>query len=124
MQVTYENRPEKDTPPRVRAMLLSYGGRTPDGRPLWRLVKSGNRRVRIAGVMTTMPPGVVPEDARRCAPKKEFFGCADTVMPAGCWRDGFRRLPGAPRRIGRHSAAGRITGRGCGPPGPEMGIIF
>lgn len=63
MQVTYENRPEKDTPPRVRAMLLSYGGRTPDGRPLWRLVKSGNRRVRIAGVMTTMPPGVVPEDA-------------------------------------------------------------
>ena len=63
MQTTYEDRPEKDTPPRVRMMLAGYGGRTPDGRPLWRLVKAANRRVRISGVMTTMPQGIVAEDA-------------------------------------------------------------
>ena len=62
MGTVYEDRPEKDTPPRVLALLMNYGGRTPDGRPLWRLVLAMNRRVRIAGVMTTMPQGVVPED--------------------------------------------------------------
>jgi hypothetical protein len=61
--MTYEDRPEKDTPTRVREMLASYGGHTPDGRPLWRLVLAANRRVRIAGVMTTMPKGIVLENA-------------------------------------------------------------
>lgn len=62
MRTTYEDRPEKDTPQRVRQMLAEYGGRTPDRRPLWRLIMAANRRVRIAGVMTTMPHGVVPEE--------------------------------------------------------------
>jgi hypothetical protein len=62
MRSTYEDRPEKDTPLRVREALAEYGGHAPDGRPLWRLIFALNRRVRIAGVMTTMPKGVVPED--------------------------------------------------------------
>ena len=123
MQVTYENRPEKDTPPRVRR-CAEYGGRTPDGRPLWRPVKSGNRRVRIAGVMTTMPPGVVPEDAAPLRTEEGVFwvrryGDAGWVLerwfPAATW---------GTEADWEAQRSGRITGRGCGPPGPEMGIIF
>jgi hypothetical protein len=63
MRTTYEDRPEKDTPSRVRAWLRSYGGCAPDGRPLWRLILARNRRVRISGVMTEMPTGAVDDDA-------------------------------------------------------------
>lgn len=53
----YEDRPEKDTPMTVRLMLRAYGGLTPDGGPLWRLILASNKRIRIAGVMTTVPRG-------------------------------------------------------------------
>jgi hypothetical protein len=75
-------------------MLASYGGHTPDGRPLWRLVKAGNRRVRIAGVMTTMPRGVVPEDTAPLRTEEGTFwvrryGNAGWVLerwfPASTW---------------------------------------
>lgn len=56
----YEDRPELDTPPRVRAMLRLYGGSTPDGGPLWRLILAQNKRIRAAGVMRTM--GQQPAD--------------------------------------------------------------
>ncbi len=53
----YEDRPEKDTPPNIRRMLREYGGLTPDGGPLWRMILSGNKRVRAAGVMRTIARG-------------------------------------------------------------------
>jgi len=75
-------------------MLASYGGRTPDMRPLWRLVLAKNRRVRIAGVMTTMPRGVVPEDTEPLRTEEGVFwvkryGDAGWVLerwfPADIW---------------------------------------
>lgn len=50
-----EDRPEMETPARVRAMLRAYGGATPDGRPLWRLILAQAKRLRVEGVMRTMP---------------------------------------------------------------------
>jgi hypothetical protein len=54
----HEDRPEMETPPRVRALLSLYGGRTPDGRPLWRLILAQFKRLRVEGVMRTMPKTV------------------------------------------------------------------
>lgn len=94
MQTTYEDRPEKDTPRRIREFLSDYGGRTPDGRALWRLVWARNRRVRVAGVMTTMPKGMVAEDAAPLRVEEGVFwipryGQAGWVLerwfPADAW---------------------------------------
>lgn len=60
----YEDRPELDTPPSIRAMLHAYGGSTPDGRPLWRLILASNKRVRAAGVRRTMPKDFVGDVPR------------------------------------------------------------
>lgn len=38
-------------------MLREYGGMTPDGRPLWRLIRASNKRIRAAGVMRTLAKG-------------------------------------------------------------------
>jgi hypothetical protein len=63
----YEDRPEKDTPDEVQAALREYGGLSPDGQPIWRLVLAQNCRVRCFGTMNHVAPGVVenmPEDAK------------------------------------------------------------
>lgn len=57
----YEDRPEKDTPFGIRVMLREYGGLTPDGGPLWRLILACNKRVRVAGVMRTIPRGCMED---------------------------------------------------------------
>ena len=51
----YEDRPEKDTPEAISKMLAAYGGRVPDGRPLWRLVLAQNCRMQAFGVMRHAP---------------------------------------------------------------------
>ena len=38
----YEDRPEKDTPPSILKDLREYGGLSPDGQPIWRLVLAEN----------------------------------------------------------------------------------
>lgn len=53
--MTHEDRPEKDTPQHIRNMLIEYGGRVPDGRPLWRLVLAQNCRLQCFGVMRHAP---------------------------------------------------------------------
>ena len=90
----YEDRPEKDTPPRIRAMLRLYGGSTPDGGPLWRLILAQNKRVRAAGVMRTMPKtfvGDVPkpdkvEEGVFWLPRYKFSGwILERWFPASTW---------------------------------------
>lgn len=47
----YEDRPEKDTPDWIQADLRAYGGESPDGQPIWRLVLADNCRIRCFGTM-------------------------------------------------------------------------
>lgn len=54
----YEDRPEKDTPDWIRAELADYGGRSPDGQPIWRLVLMQNCRIRCFGTLNHLADGL------------------------------------------------------------------
>lgn len=62
----YEDRPEKDTPEWVQAELREYGGLSPDGQPMWRLVLARNCRIRCFGTMNHLSQKTeeMPEFAR------------------------------------------------------------
>lgn len=47
----YEDRPEKDTPEWIQEELREYGGLSPDGQPIWRMVLARNCRIRCFGTM-------------------------------------------------------------------------
>lgn len=62
----YEDRPEKDTPEWIQAELREYGGVSPDGQPIWRLVLARNCRIRCFGTMNHISQDTtkMPEFAR------------------------------------------------------------
>ncbi len=62
----YEDRPEKDTPEWIREELREYGGLSPDGQPIWRLVLARNCRVHCFGTMNHISQNIeeLPDDAR------------------------------------------------------------
>lgn len=62
----YEDRPEKDTPEWIREELREYGGESPDGQAIWRLVLADNVRVQCFGTMNHGTGAKVSD-----APKKE-----------------------------------------------------
>lgn len=53
----YEDRPEKDTPQRILDELRAYGGESPNGQAIWRLVLAGNRRIHCFGSMNHIAKG-------------------------------------------------------------------
>ena len=55
----YEDRPEKDTPDFILAELHEYGGESPDGQPIWRLVRAENCRIRCFGTLNHVNPDIV-----------------------------------------------------------------
>ena len=62
----YEDRPEKDTPDWLQAMLREYGGLSPDGQPIWRMVLAENCRIHCFGTLNHVSQSVAdfPENAR------------------------------------------------------------
>ena len=54
----YDNRPERDTPERIKEMLVDYGGRTPFGWPVWRFVLAQNCRIKCFGQKNHIVQGV------------------------------------------------------------------
>lgn len=68
----YEDRPEKDTPEAVRALLREYGGVTAHGWPIWRLVLAENCRMQCFGVMRHAPrvKDTSELDLRETAPER------------------------------------------------------
>lgn len=54
----YEDRPEKDTPQYVLDELAEYGGRSPNGQPIWRLVLAQNCRIHCFGPRNQLPEGL------------------------------------------------------------------
>lgn len=62
----YEDRPEKDTPEWLQAELREYGGLSPDGQPIWRMVLARNCRIRCFGTMNhvSQDTSKLPEFAR------------------------------------------------------------
>jgi hypothetical protein len=53
----YEDRPEKDTPQWVLNELLEYGGPSPNGQAIWRLVLAQNCRIHCFGSMNHIAKG-------------------------------------------------------------------
>src|SRR5271157_2029615 len=47
----FEDRPEKDTPQWILDELRDYGGLSPDGQPIWRLVLAQNCRIHCFGTL-------------------------------------------------------------------------
>ena len=64
--MAYEDRPEKDTPEWIQKELREYGGESPDGQPIWRLVLARNCRMRCFGTMQTVEQDIeaLPDDAK------------------------------------------------------------
>ena len=115
----YEDRPEKDTPDFILAELHEYGGSSPDGQPIWRLVRAENCRIRCFGTMnhvsqdtknwpeTNKPTDLVPdriEEGEFWVPRYRVKGwILQRWFPASMWgtkdrwesekaKDGRRRL--------------------------------
>jgi hypothetical protein len=61
----YEDRPEKDTPEWLQAELREYGGLSPDGQPIWRMVLARNCRIRCFGTMNHGTAYKVPESPKK-----------------------------------------------------------
>lgn len=59
LKAMYEDRPEKDTPESVQTELREYGGLSPDGQPLWRVVLAQNCRIHCFGTRNHVDPGKV-----------------------------------------------------------------
>lgn len=62
----YEDRPEKDTPDSIRQELREYGGESPDGQSIWRLVLAQNCRIHCFGTQNHIAKGraeALPDDA-------------------------------------------------------------
>lgn len=53
----FEDRPDKDTPPRITAALMEYGGLSPSGKPIWQLVLASNCKTRCFGRMNHVAKG-------------------------------------------------------------------
>ena len=53
----YEDRPEKDTPQDILDDLREYGGESPNGQALWRLVLAENCRIHCFGSMNHIGKG-------------------------------------------------------------------
>lgn len=54
----YGDEAEKKTPRAIRKMLEEYGGKTPTGLPLWRLVQAGDCTILCQGRIHHFPRGV------------------------------------------------------------------
>lgn len=62
----FEDRPEKDTPQHILDELREYGGLSPDGQAIWRLVLAQNCRIRCFGTMNHISRDLdaIPDDMR------------------------------------------------------------
>lgn len=58
----YGDEAERKTPRAIRSRLIEYGGVTPHGWPMWRLVKAGDCTVLCQGTMHHFPRGIDPTD--------------------------------------------------------------
>jgi hypothetical protein len=55
----YEHKPEKDTPENIREDLRAYGGESPDGKAVWRLVLAENCKFHCFGARNHIERGKV-----------------------------------------------------------------
>lgn len=62
----YEDRPEKDTPEWIQVELREYGGLSPEGQPIWRMVHTRNCRIHCFGTLNHIERDIesLPDNAR------------------------------------------------------------
>lgn len=99
--IQYEENPERDTPEVLRLELKDYGGVSPDGQAIWRMVRAANRRIHCFGRQnhisidtskmseTARPTDVVPdriEEGEFWIPRYPFDGWVlERWFPASAW---------------------------------------
>ena len=132
----YEDRPERDTPERIRAELAEYGGSSPAGDPIWRLVLAQNCRIRCFGTMNHVsqdwknwddnkrPTDLVPdriEEGEFWVPRYKVKGwILQRWFPASVWGtravwEGERARDGRTRLLAAFPQRGDYMMMPCGP---------
>lgn len=141
----YEDRPERDTPQRILDELRTYGGESPNGLPIWRLVRAENCRIRCFGRQNHIAKGRVdafndesiPQEVRQASlaefvpdriEEGEFWIPLYRVkgwilqrwFPPTAWGkrelwEGERAQDGRTRLLAAYPQAGAYTMMPCGP---------
>jgi hypothetical protein len=133
----YEDRPEKDTPEHVLAELREYGGLSPDGQSIWRLVLAQNCRIHCFGTQNHIskgrvgkmgdldhPVALVPdriEEGEFWIPRYQFVGwILQRWFPASVWGsrskwEGERAKDGRTRLLAAYPQSGDYMMMPCGP---------
>jgi hypothetical protein len=70
----YEDRPEKDTPDWIREDLAEYGGLSPTGKPIWRLILAQNRRIHYFGRQNFIAKGRTAHLMENAVQQEDGFG--------------------------------------------------
>jgi hypothetical protein len=76
--VSYEDRPEKDTPQWIQDELRAYGGESPGGDPIWKLVLAENCRTRFFGTMNHVSQGAIDSISGEATPLADGKFAADS----------------------------------------------
>jgi hypothetical protein len=133
----YEDRPEKDTPQHIQDELREYGGLSPDGQPIWRLVLAQNCRIHCFGRQNhiavgrieaitddTRPTDIVPdriEEGEFWIPRFKVKGwILQRWFPAFVWGsrqawESERAQDGRTRLLAAYPQAGDYMVMPCGP---------
>ena len=133
----YEDNPQKDTPDWVNEELREYGGESPDGQPIWRLVLAQNCRIHCFGArqhvdharLRTMgdnsrPTDVTPdriEEGEHWIPRYKMRGwILQRWFPSSVWgtRDrweGEKATDGRTRLLAAYPQRGAYMMMPCGP---------
>ena len=133
----HEDRPAKDTPHHIIDDLREYGGLSPDGQPIWRLVLAQNCRTRCWGRMNHLaagtekritddsrPTDIVPDrisEGEHWIPKYKFTGwILQRWYPGSHWGtrqnwEGERAQDGRTRLLAAFPQHGDYMMMPCGP---------
>lgn len=132
----YEDRPQKDTPGWIQEELREYGGLSPDGQPIWRLVLAQNCRIHCFGTLNHIsqdvealaddarPTDVVPdrtEEGEHWIPRYDVEGwILQRWFPASIWGtrekwEGERAKDGRTRLLAAYPQRGDYMMMPCGP---------
>jgi hypothetical protein len=87
----YEDRPEKDTPPSILKDLRAYGGLSPDGQPIWRLVLAENCRIHCFGTQNHISQGRLAEISKNDDPQQKGSFNPDRIEEGEFWVPRFRK---------------------------------
>ncbi len=133
----YDDRPERDTPQKILDELREYGGESPDGQPIWRIVRAENCRIHCFGRQNhiargiiaaiddyTRPESIVPdriEEGEFWIPRYGVTGwILERWFPGSCWGtrekwESEKAQDGRTRLFAAYPQRGAYQVQPCGP---------